>query len=112
MAPLLIQEQRTRLSVFGEMPTISSVAGLPMPDDLSKRIEHHVIARDMCPWHQKEHDDLEPEGETVEEVIDHWLACRALIVDVGLGQLRYALLDREVKHLAEHIDKWLTSKES
>jgi len=81
-------------------------------DGLSKRIEQHVIARSMCPWYEKEHDDLEPEGNTVFEVIDHWLACRAAIFDVGLGQLRYGLLDREVEHLAEHLERWLNEHQS
>lgn len=81
-----------------------------MTDDLARAIAQHAVARSLLPWEQKEHDDLDPQGETVFEVIDHWLACRATIFDVGLGQMRYGLTDREVEHLAEHVEKWLDSR--
>jgi hypothetical protein len=75
--------------------------------DLTKAMFEHSLARSMCPWHDKEHDDLKPEGATVFEAVDHWLACRGDIAPVGLGQTRWALSDQDVRHLAEHIEKWL-----
>jgi hypothetical protein len=78
------------------------------PDlDLTQAIFEHSLARSMAPWNAKEHDDLRPRGETVDAIIDHWLACRADIIPVGLGQTRYALSTQDVRHLAEHIEKWL-----
>lgn len=59
----------------------------------------------------KEHDDLEPAGDTVADVLNHWLSCRADILDVGLGHLRYCLTEREVKHLSEHLEKWFASRD-
>lgn len=81
-----------------------------MSDRLQRAIEEHCIARSMTPWHRKEHDDLEPRGETVFEVLDNWMACRAAIFEVGLGQNRYGLTDLEVRHVAEHIEKWLEAR--
>lgn len=75
-----------------------------------RRIEHHAVARSLLPWGQKEHDDLKPQGETVFEVIDNWMSCRATIFNVGLQQERYGLTDREVEHLAQHVEKWLAAR--
>jgi hypothetical protein len=78
--------------------------------DLTQAIFEHSLVQSMCPWHAKEHDDLDPQGETVAGVIDHWLACRGDIIPVGLGQMRYALSEQDVRHLAEHIEKWLAAR--
>lgn len=82
----------------------------PAPPGLrvTQAIFDHSLVQSMLPWNMKEHDDLEPEGETLLEVIDHWLACRGDIIPVGLGQTRWALTDQDVRHIAEHIEKWRT----
>lgn len=81
-----------------------------MSEHIQRNLEHHAVVWQMLPWNQKEHDDLKPEGDTLQEVIDHWLACRADIFDVGLGQTRWGLSDQDVRHLAEHLGKWLDER--
>jgi hypothetical protein len=80
-------------------------------DHVRRNMEHHAIVFQMLPWNQKEHDDLKPDGETVAEVIDHWLACRADIFEVGLGQTRWGISTQDVNHLAEHLEKWRSSRD-
>ena len=82
-----------------------------MTDRIIQNIANHVISREMTPWGRAEararHDDLEPRGDTLIEVIDHWFACRVTIFPVGLGQTRWGLTDDDVRCLSEHIEKWM-----
>lgn len=68
-------------------------------------LQAYLVARKMTPW-VPEPSRLDPKGETVAEVVSHWLACRADIFDVGLGQLRYCLDDADVEALSAHLDEW------
>lgn len=74
-------------------------------------LELHALVRTMLPWGRDEPDNLKPEGETVFDVIDHWMACRADIFELGsMKQARYCLTDDDVRKLAEHIEKWLEGR--
>lgn len=76
-----------------------------------QNIANHVVAREMTPWGKaaarERHDDLEPEGDTLTEVINHWFACRVTIFPVGLGETRWGLSNDEIRCLSEHIEKWM-----
>lgn len=78
----------------------------PPPPRLHDSIQAALIARAMVGDDWKAHDDLEPEGETVAEVIDHWFACRVDVFDVGLGHMRWCLTEQDVRHLVEHLQRW------
>lgn len=65
----------------------------------------------MLPRGKRGPDDLTPEGDTVHDVIDHWMACRADIFELGsMQQARYCLTDDDVRVLAEHVEKWLEGR--
>ena len=69
-----------------------------------KPLEEHAIMSQMLGWREGKPDTLEPEGETVFEVIDHWMACRADIFEHSIMRLtRYCLTDDDVRRLAEHV---------
>lgn len=91
----------------------SSEREAPMSDG-APNLQPYLVARGIAIeaglTDAKEHDDLEPKGTTLTEVLDHWLACRADILDVGLGHLRYCLTSRDVAHLSEHLEKWVMSR--
>lgn len=73
-------------------------------------MQHYLIARAMVGDDHKPLDDLGPKGDSVQEVVRRWMACRADIFDVGLGHLRYALTEQDVDHLCQHLEKWLRSR--
>lgn len=75
------------------------------------KLQAYLVARSMTPWATPP-GALEPRGNDLRAVVDHWLACRADIFDVGLGQMRYCLTDVDVAALVEHVNEWQQSDRS
>lgn len=75
-------------------------------------IENTALARAEAPWEKDAPDTLDPEGDTVYDVLDHWMACRADTFEHHpvLKQTRYCLTDGDVRRIAEHIEKWLEGR--
>lgn len=81
-------------------------------DHVRRNMELHAITFAEMPWNRGKPEDLKPEGSTVAEAIEHWLACRADILSHGsIGQLRYCLMTDDVRRLSEYLEAWIVGRE-
>lgn len=75
-------------------------------------MESYLITFAEMPWNRGKPEDLKPEGSTVAEAIEHWLACRADILSHGsIKQMRYCLMTDDVRRLSEYLEAWMVGRE-
>lgn len=84
----------------------------PEPElaNIRRNMELHAIVFAEAPWNRGKPEDLKPEGATVAEAIEYWLACRADILSHGsIKQMRYCLTTDDVRRLSEYLEAWMAS---